>query len=75
MKSGDWTIKTSNAAPKTKSLLTDMGISAVVFVVYILLLPSSSHIGDYLNERLVYALPEQNDTNANNQSSSICRWT
>ncbi|MFL6315326.1 MAG: hypothetical protein ACJ73C_01125, partial [Nitrososphaeraceae archaeon] len=51
--------------------MTGIGISTVVFVVYILLLSSSSYIGDYPNEKLVYALPEQNNTDTNNQSSSI----
>jgi hypothetical protein len=53
----------------TISLMAGIGTSTLVFVVYILLL-SSSYIGDYPNERLVYALVEQNNTN-NNQSSSI----
>jgi Flp pilus assembly protein TadD len=54
--------------------MAGIGISTSAFaVVYIVL--SASYIGDYTNERRVYALPEEqnntNNNNNNNQSSSI----
>jgi outer membrane protein assembly factor BamD (BamD/ComL family) len=47
--------------------MAGIGISTVIFVVYILLLSSLSFRG-YPNERLIYALSEQSN---DNQSSSI----
>ncbi|MFL6421171.1 MAG: tetratricopeptide repeat protein, partial [Nitrososphaeraceae archaeon] len=53
------------------SLIGGISIGAAIFVVAYVLLLSSLSIGGYPNERLVYALSEQNNTDTNNQSSSI----
>jgi hypothetical protein len=60
---GDSTIKTSNAAPKTTSLIAGIiSIGTAIFLIYIVL--SFSSIGGYPNERrLLYALAEQTNNN------------
>ena len=53
------------------SLIKDISISiAAIVVACVLILSSSSSIGDYPNNILPYALAEENNNN-NNQSSSI----